>query len=1208
MKRKLFFIVATMVWSLAVQARAQSFTVASSQVEISAAPGFNHVPLRVGVITNAPGLDLTNLAVSSDASWVRPVVDVATSRISLTFVTSNLVNSLYTATITASMAGETNSFFIKAYVSPLNIFKLKDDPLRSRMYGIQQNGLGLGSVVVIDPVTTNYLGNVTVGKKPSDIAESADGRELFVINCVDKTISVIDLGLMSVKEILTLPAFDNWGQNDTTANIAIGPTNVLYYTDGAWAPALRVLNRGTMQVLQTVFIDSNGFGDIGVTGDKSRLFGWAQYGWTAGWAGSYIAKFSIAVDGKLTFMQATSSQYPTTLGRDPLDTPVLISGDGQTVFIKQLAVSSTAVTTTRFTFPRPVYSITPGGEVAVTDTAVFNAATGTKLADLPRSAPVQAVSSDCSRLVYFDSSLHAIKTLDLLSLVGPGVLNRDAVPADGSISLSPARLEWGPLAGVDLYRVYLGQSRAEVAAAGTNSPLFLGSVSQFYFQLASPLAEGTTYFWRVDAVSEFDVTPGDIREFTVSPISCSPNQVEAATVQGHRNLKTSVTLSSQAPGMTWQAGADQSWIGFTQQSGTTPATVEIVLNAANLPAGLHQGTITISNNATRLFSIPVTLQVDALKLTVMKSTPGSVFSYAISEDASTTPSRAYLLEINTITEAIERVTRTGASATDLTVHTGDNRVYVPNWLSGSLLAIDLGTFTQVRSYAFSPFAGAGYSQNDIYRVSAAGPGRLVWEEQDQWIDISLFDTVNGTNFSRAAVREGGGEVSPNHRFYYHGENNSSGAALLKFDLTGDRFTSLASARVATYSYYGSRTVVVSESGNRVFWNGGVFDADLNVVWTISDQVYAASADGRYAFADTEVFDTVQHTVVTNLSPASTVRTFNSITSKLVYRGSNGIGFYRLNAQETVTPLDGSIAPSPGGLEWPALPVTASYRVFLSQSRDAVVTADTNSPAYLGEVATTNLALSTLPDGTYYWRVDAATPYGTVVGGIHQFIVSAISPDHPAIIAVTFPGRPVFTTLTLTSSVPGQAWQAVPGAGWISLTQSNGTTPSTIQITLNPSTPPPLVQTSSIAINSGGVTLLSVPVQLTVEPLNLTVIKSDPASDRVYAISENLTDTPTRAYLLEINTTSESIERVVGVGSSVTDLAVHNGDGRLYVPNWQTGILLAVDKNTFQQVQSYTFAPSTGGGGDVYRVASGAPGRIVVEPKDQWVNISIYDTA
>jgi hypothetical protein len=900
----------------------QNFTIAPTQIDIAVAPSFNHAPVRVAVVTNAPGLNVSNLLVSSDAAWVVPTVDPVGSKIILAFATTNLINQSYTATISASLGGQTNTLFVRAFISPLNIFKLKDDPLRSRTYGIQQNNLALGSVVVLDPVTTNYIGSVTVGRKPSDLAESADGRELFVINCVDATISVIDLTTLAVKETLTLPAFDNWGQNDTTANVAVGPSNILYYTDGAWAPALRVLNRSTMQVLQILYsqgTSGDGLGDVGISSDKRLLFGWMQYGWSAGLANSYVVRFTVAADGRLTFTDAGASQYNSMFARDPLETPVLVSSDDQTFFIKGFAVGADSASNVKYSFPTPVYSITPGGEIAVTATAVYETATGIKLADLPVNAPVQTIASDYSRFIYFDSAARALVVRSLINLIGPGFVNRDIAPADGSITLSPARLQWSPVPGVDRYHVYLGTSEAAVANADTNSPVYLGTTTQPYFQLSGPLTPGTTYFWRVDAATQFDVTRGDVRDFTVSLISSSTNEINAATVQGHRDFKTSFRLNSANPGFPWRASADQSWASFTQATGVTPATVELLLDASQLAAGLHQANVTISgSDGNALFSIPVKFRVDPLHLTIAKSDPGSVFVYAISEDASATPTRAYLLEINALTESIGRVVRVGSSATDLAVHKGDNRIYVPNWLSGALLAIDLDTFQQVRSYTFSPFGGIGYSENDIYRVSAGGPGRLVWEEEDQWIDINIFDTVGGTNIASASVRQGGGDMSGDKRYYYHGDDNSSGAEIHRFDVLGDTFRELAHVRVASVNYYGSRTVIVSEDGSRVFWNGSMFGADLVELWTIRDEIFSTSSDGRYAFSRTKIYDTGQQRAVLSMPTNTPVSAFNSTTRKLVVQTGASVAFFALTDPLTLpAPVlsAGSVTPNSVRLNW-----------------------------------------------------------------------------------------------------------------------------------------------------------------------------------------------------------------------------------------------------------------------------------------------------
>jgi hypothetical protein len=93
----------------------------------------------------------------------------------------------------------------------------------------------------------------------------------------------------------------------------------------------------------------------------------------------------------------------------------------------------------------------------------------------------------------------------------------------------------------------------------------------------------------------------------------------------------------QTPGQPWQASADRPWVSFTQATGATPATVEVILNALTLTSGLHQASITISSGTNALFSIPVKLRVDPLKLTVLKSDPSSKYVYGISEDPSAIP-------------------------------------------------------------------------------------------------------------------------------------------------------------------------------------------------------------------------------------------------------------------------------------------------------------------------------------------------------------------------------------------------------------------------------------------------------------------------------------------------------------------------------------------------------------------------------------------
>ncbi len=1031
----------------------------------------------------------------------------------------------------------------------------------------------------------------------------------------------LNLQTLVVTGTIALPVYTDWGPDSTSAHVAYGPGSIIYYTDGAWAPLLHVLDRSTLKVLQNVGIDQstsgNGFGDFVVSGDKSTLFGWAQYGWSAGWAGSYISKFTINLDGTLTLAAQTASNYPTTLSRDPLNTPALMSADNQIVLMKQLAVSPATITTTLRTFSSPVYAISPNAEIVCTQSSIYQWSTGNKLYDLPVSSTVQAVTSDYARLVYFDATAKLLKTVNLLQVLGSTVLGRVTAPVNQSITLPPAALQWTPLPGIDHYRVYLGNSSSAVTQAGPGSAQYLGDVTGSSIALTTALVPGTTYFWRVDSVSGNQVAAGDVMSFTVATIATSVSAVNAATVQGHANYSVAIGLSSAAPGKTWTATASAPWVKFVSSSGSTPATLQVIMDASQLSAGTNQATITITG-PDGAFSLPVNLQVDALALTMVRSDPASTLVYAISEAASTGTPHAYLLEIDTLFKTITRVVPVGTGVTDLAIHHGDNRVYVTNWLIGSLLAVNLTSFAVERTYAVTPFAGVGYSTSDVYRISAGGSGRLVTEAEDQWINVSIYNTSTGAVLKSTGEREGGGGYSPEGRYYYHGDDNDSGSQLHKLDTLGDTFSEVAHATVSGVSYYGDRTVVVSEDGKRIFWNGVAFNPDLTVQWSIGDIIYSTSGDGRYAFSKTKIYDVTQKQSVMAMPVSTTISAYNSATGRLVAQNGTALGFYSLVGPgllgNAMSPQNQAVILPPSSLQWSALPGATGYRVYLGTSLAAVTQAGTGSAEYLGTVTSPTLNFaSTLAVGQYYWRVDPVMAGGAVAtGNVASFSVATIASSVTSVNATTVQGDPGYpVSISLTSAAPGASWTASANASWVKLVTTTGTTPATLQLALDATQLSAGLNQAAITIGAGAAAY-TIPVSLQVDALALTAMRSDPASAKIYAISEAaVTSGTSRAYLLEIDSLLQAITRVVPVGAGVTDLAIHHGDNRVYVTNWLIGSLLAVNLTSFAVERTYAVPPFSGVGystSDVYRISAGGPGRLVIEAEDQWVHVSIFNTS
>jgi hypothetical protein len=967
--------------------RAAPVSIAQTQTDISVAPGFNHAAIRVGITYGGnTAAELQKLSVTSDSSWVSATVDTNSPALVLTFTTGALINRTYTATLTVSDGTDSAQTFVRATVAQLNVTKLADDPVRSRTYAVQQDGVGLGSILVFDPLTLNPVANVTVGNRPADMAISADGNEMLVICSADKRIVAIDLRTLRVTESIPLTDYVEWDATQTSANVAYGPNDIIYYSDGAWGPVLHVLKRSTRTTLQNIFVDgsayagagnaTHGFGDIVVSPDKTALYGWSQYGWSAGALNTWPAKFTIAADGKLTL--ASGATYKPSLNRDPLTTPALLSADGKTLFVKEVAVATADVTKAVRTFPAPVFSMTPGGEIVATSSAIYEYATGNKVYDLPATSTVQAITSDYARLVYFDSTAKALKSVNLFDKVGATILKRDSSPANQAIVLPPSELRWTPVSGVDRYRVYLGESQSAVTQAGPASPESLGLVTGSSVALSQTLTAGKTYYWRVDVVTDSEVVAGQVQSFTVSSIAASVSSFDVATVRGHSDYALSVDLSSSPAGRAWSASSPAAWVKIANAQGTTPATLRFSLDASALTPGVVQTTIKVTT-PEGAFTIPIRLQVDPLALTVIRSSPRSALVYAISEytppsGSQAAGTRAYLLEIDSQTQAIKRVVPVGSSATDLAIHFGDNRIYVTNWMGGSLLALGLNSLALERTYAFKPFAGMGYGEGDAYRVAAGGPGRLLVEEEDQWIDISLYDTAAGAYLGKAYVREGGGQYAPDLRYYYHGENNSSGAELRKFDTLADTLTDVAHSRGNISSYYGSRTVVVSEDGSRIFWSGSVFKPDLTEEWPMSDIVYCVSRDGQYAFAETKIYDVANRKVIFGMPVATKVSAFNTTTNKLVVQQDQRIAFFALSTSGTlpapVLSIDSATATSLT-LKWVE---DALQSGFTLQMRSAGTTAWNDVPATLSSTISTYTVTGLTAETTYEFRLkaDAAT--------------------------------------------------------------------------------------------------------------------------------------------------------------------------------------------------------------------------------------------
>src|SRR5262249_9365765 len=138
-----------------------------------------------------------------------------------------------------------------------------------------------------------------------------------------------------------------------------------------------------------------------------------------------------------------------------------------------------------------IYATTLHGDLAFSATKVFNAATGQSIYTLPFSSTATAVSGNQDKVYLFNTTTHQLTVIPLTQIgrgPGPGL---NPSPANGEVvGLPLSKLSWTASPFAVGYTVYLGTNAAALAAATTNSPEFLGTVTSPSITLSNALQLG----------------------------------------------------------------------------------------------------------------------------------------------------------------------------------------------------------------------------------------------------------------------------------------------------------------------------------------------------------------------------------------------------------------------------------------------------------------------------------------------------------------------------------------------------------------------------------------------------------------------------------------------------------------------------------------------------------------------------------------------
>ncbi|WP_193211579.1 PQQ-binding-like beta-propeller repeat protein [Luteolibacter marinus] len=1190
-------------------------------VDIGTLVSFSPGPIEVQLQPTGTSPLPDNLSVTSDAPWLSATHQAAgNGSILLETTSAELPAGTYLATVSVASPTTRREITVFLRVARLNITQLLADPVRPLIYGLVPNGIDNGGVAVIDTVSRGIIDYIPAGRNPTDLDLTEGAAELLVCNTIDASVSRIDLASRTVTATHPLPEFshevDYFG-----GRVADGPGNIIYYLDEQRGPRLRVFDTSTGTVIQTLSSLSGdspdlsgfqGYGDIVVSPDGSKLFGWSKFLSPSGggYGGTHVVRFDIAPDGTLGgFTRGADSNSVATPNFQgyPTETPAMMTADGTGLFIKDREVDQTDLDFHPLVFPAALYSISPGGELGASTTRLYQSADpGGPYIDLASYTWIQAFTPDYAWHVSFNRSTATLDWIDLRVTPGLDAIGIRVFPADGATVAQPSEVRWTPEIDVREYRVFLGTDAGAVSGATFESPEFIGVSNGARFALPEMLEPDGEYFWRIDHVrADGTVVTGTTRSFHISPIVPASSSVQGTTVAGNtRHLETILLESPQSSD--WTATCGVPWISFAEDSGTTPAILTILVDASQLAPGKQEAVINIGSGGNA-FELPLKIDVRRPTYIMAKPDPRLPLVYAVSEEYnSSQPS--FLMVIDATTGTITGAVPVGREVSDIAVHPDENRIYVANWKAGILRAIDRSTLREIRTYGFEPVTDIYNAANDVRRIAAGRSGRLMIEENKIPGNLKLMDTVDGTIVASLETMSGGGTFDPAGRYYYHGDVNVGTAALHKIDTAGDSLVEVASFRVSGASNYGSVRVHSSPDGSRFYWNGGIFDPDLAPLHVLTEEVVAATSGGEVVCTNRSIYNGFNGQKLAASPMTTYFQVIAGDESTLLSFGGDSIA--RTDLATLAGLPDWNLTPSIANgatvvgttqtLSWSLEPFAFAYDVYFGTDPEALAKAGPGDDCHLGQTGGTTWT-GTLPsldlDGDYYWRVDTQGFSGTKTGTVWSFNVAPIDVT-PRAVMISAPNGTPIAPQSLGFAGPG-AWSATTSTAWITLDTTSGTTATPLTFQINAAGLSNTTRIGSIRIESGTDSFL-IPVTLDLFQINVTQLAPDPKRPVVYGI--NYRD-PSQGscHLLKLDGTNGDLLGVTRLGYKVNDIAIDPSTDRLYASNTGYPETRVIDLESFSEL------PPLSLGTGVFKLeVDPIRQRIITESERSPAEISIFD--
>lgn len=1203
--------------TLGLTVREPEFTPDSATLDVPALVGFAGEQ-RIDLVPATPGrIALTG--VSSSAAWLRPYLsENSHNDVRVAFNLSGLAVGTHSATIFVESEGTIQAVAVNLTIAAQRVVKLHTDPRRNRVFALHQPLTGNGRLLTLDGSTRAITHSLPLGAKPTDLDLTADGSRLYVAHA-NGDFRVFDPDAMTEITRHDLSGTGAWSLF-YDSNVSAGPGNIAFITDGSWAPQIHVVDTTTGVILQSALTGpannpgDTGCGDLVYHPQRHELFTWNQYGWTAGSSRTSISRFAVDVDGRLTLNgRSEPSNSPPNFRREPLETPILLSADGKVLVAKNRWIDMDDLGVSPAIYPQEIYAMTRTGGAVFAENAGYVGGGGNQVVmNLPVATRVQTVAPDGKRLFYFNPGSARVESITIEGAFNTRNLGISRIP-DGTVARQNGQtIRWEPVPGAREYRIYFADDMDALAPGAPDPSLLVGTSHEHWFVVDWELPALTRPYYRVDAWTNRGVVEGQRRPLFVGRHDVDREELRFKTVAGTDGRGERLTITSSSP-MDWTIVANASWLRFSANSGTTPATVEVIANATNLSPGLYTAEVSVRDGSASLV-LPVELTVRPRNFTRVISDPDRPQLYVLNSVPNDHAQGAFVMRFDTTAERFDRVIQVPHDIRATALHRGDGKIYLGYGFSGessSIASVDVPGLTSVSPPVKVPAMDENIAFFSHWEWIIPGPpGLLVADKRWEYLlDTADFSLVaNAPRESRVAA------FHPSGVDYYAGFNGSRGP-IRKYRIENSSFVETVSRQLSLIGNSPlDNSLLVSTDGSRVSWSRTIMDEDLNELIALPEPIFTLTHGGELAATANRIFNARTGMEIGPLPINSSFQGMGSDRMKLfqfqaaTWQGTNLFDITALPVDGAITtvPAEGAMVVGPSQtLSWTGVPTALEYRVFFGADAAAVAAAGPDDPEFLG--ATTGFSIEApsglVPGAQYHWRIEMVGYQSTVSSTVRSFVVAPIDAT-PIAVSLNVPaGVPIpdVQTVALVSPTP-LAWTASTSTPWLQVVTTGGTTPDPLRFTVQTAGLPTGTHQGAITLATEGFPEWQIPVTLVLDPANITETLLDPVTERLYGISQNANAVVGNnnvlhpAHLVVYDRATGQPQRSVPVGTSVSQIVIHEAENRLYIANWKSGHLRALDRDTLEEVALFPFTPYNTvflAVGDVYAIAPGPAGRMVM---------------